>query len=315
MEYRDYYQILEVPRDASKKDIQPAYRRLARQYHPDRNPGDKGAEESFKQINEAHEVLSDPDKRRKYDALGADWQRWQRMGGDPRGFDFSQWFAGGAPERARSRSQADGLDDLFGQQRGFSDFFQTIFAGAGGGPRERSPKAQPRTLGGRDYEQSLEITLEEAYRGANRVVQVGGSRLDVRIPPGVKTGSRVRIRGRGAPGVRGAPAGDLYLNVTVLPHGLFTRKGDDLYCDVQVELYVALLGGEVRVPALSEAVQLKIPPETQGGRSFRLRGLGMPLLRDAKRRGDLYAQVRVVLPDNLTEQEKGLFRELASLRG
>lgn len=312
MEYKDYYKVLGVPRDASEKEIRRAYRRLARQCHPDRNPGNAAAEERFKAINEAHEVLSDPAKRKKYDRLGTQWQRWQQMGGDPAGFDFSQWFAPGSSAGARAQ-QAD-LNDLFGGGGGFSDFFQSIF---GGGTRQSGGRWQqtpPRARRGHNVEQQVEITLEEAYRGTSRLLDIGGSRLEVKIPPGVQTGSRVRIAGKGGKGLGGAPAGDAFLRIQVLSHRTFERQGDDLTCDLPVDLYTALLGGEVRVPTLGGTVKLKIPPETQPGRSFRLRGQGMPLLRDADRRGDLFARVQLLLPQRLSEQERELFEQLASLR-
>lgn len=314
MEYRDYYQILGVSRDASDKEIKRAFRRLARQYHPDRNPGDKAAEERFKQINEAHEVLTDPEKRRKYDRLGAQWQQWQRMGRDPSDFDFSQWFAGSP---GQTRVEFGDLNDLFGGTGGggFSDFFQSVF-GAGsrysGRPWGQAPQQRRR---GRDYEQPIEITLEEAYHGTQRTLEVSGRRLEVKIPPGVKTGSKVRLAGKGGRGSGGAAAGDVYLMIRVSPHNHFVREGDDLIYKVAVDLYTALLGGEVQVPTLEGQVRLKIPPETQAGRSFRLKGKGMPLLKEPKKRGDLYARVDVVLPQGLTRREKDLLRELAALRG
>lgn len=313
MEYKDYYKILGVPRSASEKEIKRAYRRLARQYHPDRNPGDKNAEERFKEINEAQEVLSDVDKRQKYDRLGAQWQQWQRMGRDPRDFDYSQWFAGGGSSRMHAEWGGD-LDDLFGGTGGFSDFFRSIFGGMGGQPTARRQYAQARVRRGQDYEQPVEITLEEAYHGTACVLDVGGSRLEVRVPQGVKTGSKVRVAGKGGAGMGGGQPGDILLKIKVLPHGTFVRKGNDLHCEVSVGLYTALLGGEERVPTMETPVRLKIPPETQTGRSFRLRGQGMPHLRDPKRRGDLFARVKVTLPQHLSEREKELFQELAGLR-
>jgi curved DNA-binding protein len=312
MEYKDYYQILGVPRNATEKEIKRAYRRMARLYHPDKNPGDKAAEEQFKTINEAHEVLADPDKRRKYDQLGSQWQQWQRMGRDPRDFDYSQWFAGSP---GGTRVEYGDLDDLFGGAGGFSDFFQSIFGGMGGQPRGQWPRSQPRARRGEDYEQAVEITLEEACSGTSRVLQVNGERLDVKIPPGVRSGSKVRVAGKGGLGVGGGAAGDIYLKINVARHKTFERKGDDLYCEVPVDLYVAVLGGEIPVPTLKGEVQLRIPPETQAGRSFRLKGQGMPHLRDPEQRGDLFAKVKVVLPQHLTDREKELFRELVALRG
>lgn len=300
MEYRDYYRMLGVPRGASDKEIKRAYRRLARELHPDRNPDDRAAEERFKEINEAYQVLGDPDKRSKYDRLGANWRQWERMGGNPQNFDFGQWFStppGGA------RTEYTHVDDLFGSGHGgFSDFFQSIFGGA-------SPGAPGRRWSGSPYtptppEQSVDVTLEEACSGTTRLVTVEGRRLEVTIPPGVDTGSRIRVA---------APGRELYLRVNVLPHHTFTRRGDDVYCDLPVDLYTAILGGEVQVPTLSGAVRLKVPPETQGGRTFRLRAQGMPRLQDSKKRGDLLARVQVVIPVKLGERERALFRELQRL--
>ena len=311
MKYRDYYEILGVPRNASEKDIKRAFRRLARQHHPDRNPGDKAAEERFKEINEAHEVLTDPDKRQKYDMLGARWQQWQQMGRDPRDFDFSQWFAGGGPGRARAGSPD--LEGMLGGMGDFSDFFRSIFGGTGAQPTMRWRQAQSRPRRGQDYEQAVEITLDEAYRGASRLLEVGGSRLEVKIPPGVNTGSKVRVAGRGGRGIGGGEAGNLYLRIRVLPHPVFERKGDDLHCEVPVALYTAVLGGEVPVPTMKGKIAMKIPPETQNGRSFRLAGQGMPHLGNSSR-GDMFARVNVVLPTKLTEKEKELFKQLNELR-
>ena len=309
MEYKDYYNILGVDRNAEEKEIKTAYRKLARQHHPDVNPGDKVAEERFKDINEAYEVLSDPEKRQKYDKLGSNWQQWQRMGRDPGGFDWSQWFSGAQPGSGRTRVEyrdLGDLGDLFGSRGGFSDFFQSVFGGMG------APQARPRR--GQDYTQPVEITLEEVFQGTTRMLQKDGRRLEVNIPPGVRTGSRVRVAGEGSPGMAGGPSGDLYLEVTVLPHSTLEREGDDLRCALPVNLYTAVLGGEVEVPTLSGDVMLKIPPGTQGGRTFRLRGKGLPNLRSPKKRGDLYARLRVQVPQKLSPREKELFHELASLR-
>jgi len=305
MEYKDYYRILGVDRNAEEKKIKKAYRKLARQHHPDVNPDDKTAEERFKDINEAHEVLSDPEKRRKYDQLGSSWQQWQHKGRDPRGFDWSQWFNQAQPRSGGVRVEYADLGDLFGGG-GFSDFFQTIFGGMG--------TAQARPRRGQDYTQPVEITLEEASQGATRTIQKDGRRLEVKIPPGVRTGSKVRVAGEGRPSIAGGASGDLYLKVTVLPHSVFEREGDDLHCEILVSLYTVVLGGEVKVPTPGGDLLLKIPPETQSSRTFRLRGKGLPNLRNPKKRGDLYARLRVQVPQKLSKKEKELFRELASLR-
>jgi curved DNA-binding protein len=315
VEYKDYYRMLGVDRNASEKEIKKAYHKLARKYHPDVNPGNKQAEEQFKEINEAHEVLSDPEKRERYDQLGSNWRQWQNMGGDPRGFDWSQWYA--QPGGGRVHVQYGDLGDLFGGTGGggFSDFFEAIFGGLGQrGTGSWGARAQPRAARGQDYEQEVEITLEEAFAGTTRVLQKDGRRLEVKIPPGVESGSKVRMSGEGGEGFGGGTKGDLYLRVKVLPHRTFERKGDDLYCEVPVDLYTAVLGGEVRVTTFKGGAMLTIPPETQSGKTFRLKGQGMPRLKDPQKRGDLYAKVRVTVPQKLTDGEKELFRQLASMR-
>jgi curved DNA-binding protein len=313
VEYKDYYKILGVDKKASQKEITKAFRKLARKYHPDVNPGDKEAEERFKEMNEAHEVLSDAEKRKKYDQLGASWSQWRNMGADPGGFDWTQWYA--QPGSSRVHVQYGDLGDLFGGAGGFSDFFEAIFGGLGQrGGGTWGTRAQPQAARGQDYEQEVEITLEEAFSGTARMLQKDGRRLEVKIPPGVETGSKVRMRGEGGEGFGAGTKGDLYLKVRVLSHRTFERKGSDLHCEVPVDLYTAILGGEVRVPSLKGGAMLKIPPETQSGKSFRLKGQGMPHLKDPQKRGDLYAKVRVKVPQNLTDKEKELFGQLANLR-
>ena len=313
MEYKDYYQILGVGRDATEDEIKRAYRRLARKYHPDVNPGDKEAEERFKEINEAYEVLSDPEKRRKYDQLGAAWREWERMGGRPGDFDWSQWVSA-APggQRVYVRyGTAEDLEDLFGGSSPFSDFFTQIFGGLGGAPGGFEFRTRPRR--GQDLEQEVEISLEEAYHGTTRLLQKDGRRLQVKIPPGAYTGLRIRMAGEGGPGAAGGQPGDLYLRVRVAPHPRFERRGDDLYTTVPVDLYTAVLGGKVRVETLAGPVMLTIPPGTQNGQTFRLRGKGMPKLRQKGQYGDLYARVEVRLPTRLTPRQRELFEELRRL--
>ena len=316
MEYKDYYRILGVDKKASADEIRKAYRRLARKYHPDVNPNDKSAEERFKEINEAYEVLSDPEKRQKYDQLGASWQRYQRMGGDPSGFDWSQWFAGPNPGQGTGQTYTEYVDlgDLFGQG-GFSEFFQSIFGGRSGtATRTYSTRQSPFTLDGQDIEQPVDIALDEAYHGTTRILQVGSKRLEVKIPPGVRTGSRVRVAGEGAPGSNGGRPGDLYLVITVREHPVFRRQGDDLRMTLPVDLYTLILGGEVTVNTLKGRISLTIPPETKAGQTFRLRGRGMPRLRKRGEYGDLYVEVQPLIPQRLTEKEKALFKELAAMR-
>lgn len=318
MEYKDYYKVLGVDKKATEKEVKSEYRKLARKYHPDVNPGDKGAEEKFKEINEAYEVLSDPEKRKKYDQLGSSYRQWEQMGGQPGGFDWSRWTTG-APGQGVRVEYADigNLGDLFGGRGmgSFSDFFESLFGGMEVRAQGASSEAGYQAAGrGQDMEHSVEVTLEEAYSGTKRVLQVDSQRIEVKIPPGVKTGSRVRLSGKGTPGYGGGQKGDLYLKVEVMEHPRFSRKGDDLLVDVPVDLYTAMLGGEVTLKTLEGSVKLKIPPETQGGTVIRLRGKGTPRLGKSSDRGDLLAKVKVSLPKNLTDQEKQLFQELAKER-
>jgi curved DNA-binding protein len=306
MEYKDYYQILGVPRTATQDDIKKAYRKLARQYHPDNNPGDKQAEAKFNEANEANEVLSDPQKRQKYDALGSQWQQYQRTGGQPGGFDWNQWTT-----QTQSYDASD-LNDLFGDG-GFSDFFMRIFGGAGSG-RPGGSTVRQGPLRGRDYEQSVEIPLRDAFAGTTLTLQKDGQKLEVKVPAGVKSGSKIRMAGQGAAGRQGGGAGDLYLTITVQPDPHFERDGDDLKTEAPVDLYTLILGGEAMVKTFNGMVSMKVPPETQPGRIIRLRGQGMPQLRDPQQRGDLYVKVQAKLPQHLSAEEKKLFEQLAKSR-
>jgi curved DNA-binding protein len=309
MEYKDYYRTMGVAKDATTEQINKAYRRLARKFHPDVNPNNKEAEERFKEINEAHEVLSDPEKRRRYDQLGANWQQFQQAGGDPRSFDWGQWTTGARPGGERTYTEYVDLNDILGSGGNFSDFFQSIFGGEmpRGGARSMS-------LNGRDMEQPVQVTLEEAYHGTVRILQSGHRRLEVKIPAGVQSGSRVRVAGEGEAGRSRGQPGDLYLGILVAEHPTYSREGNDLHMRLPVDLYALILGGEVTVQTLKGRVSLKIPPETRAGRTFRLRGQGMPLLRDPAQYGDLYVEVQPLLPQELTPQEKELFQRLAALR-
>ena len=313
MEYRDYYQALGVPRSAGENEIKKAYRKLAMKYHPDRNRGKREAEEKFKEINEAYEVLSDPQKRARYDQLGSAYQDWQRSGTPGGGFDWSQW-TGGMP-RGGSRVEDGDLSDYL------SDFFQSIFGDipiqqsevftrGGGRVRTGNIRAPSRELPAVD----ITITLEEAFHGTTRIVQRGNRRLEVKVPPGARTGTRIRLAGEGATRTGGSAA-DLYLAVNVAEHPRWERREDDLYTETPVDVYTMLLGGEARVSTIdSKSVLLTIPPETRTGQSFRLAGLGMPRLRNPATRGDLFVKVQADLPTGLSDEEKKLVNELARLR-
>ncbi|MGD2146371.1 MAG: J domain-containing protein [Anaerolineae bacterium] len=325
MKYKDYYDILGVDRAAPDKEIKRAFRRLARQWHPDANPNDDHAEERFKEINEAYEVLSDSDKRAKYDRLGHSWKQWERSGGSPGQFDWSQWFTG-APGATRVNWSGD-LGDLFGSSGGaaFSDFFNAIFGGARGGQRVHSVKdAFRNAAGGAQYQAAsagqqagvdITITLREALNGTSRILESGGRRIRATIPPGVRSGSTVRIPLKPQAGSGARPNGDLYLNVTVEPDPVFKRDGDDLRCVVEVDLCIAVLGGQARVPTLAGDVSLKIPAGTQGGQTFRLRGKGMPNSRRPSQFGDLLATIEIHVPEKLSTRERELFEELACIKG
>ena len=324
MDYKDYYGVLGISRDASEQEIKQAYRKLARKHHPDMNRDDESAEERFKEVNEAYEVLSDPEKRKMYDQFGSEWKTWQQQGGGNADDFWQQWGAGqqpGAPGGTRYTwsTGGEGADV-------FSDFFQQLFGmgGRGGyGPQYRGDfedlfggrRGQPQQRRGRDYEQPVQITLEEAYNGTQRLFQIGDQRIEVSIPAGARSGTRVRVAGKGAPGVGGGPSGDLFLVIDVAPHPLFRREGERLETTAQASLYTALLGGEIQVPLPDgRAVVLTSPAETQNGTRFRLRGKGMPVLGRPQERGDLFAVVEVVLPQSLSDKERELFIELQRLR-
>ncbi len=369
VQVKDYYQILGVPRTATEKEIRTAYRKLARQYHPDLNPGDSSAEERFKEVNEAHEVLTDSDKRKLYDKFGEDWQRYRDAGytGDE---NFAPPGAGGRSGRSSSfdpndfsrwaTNQGDGGSEytFYGADESdssHSDFFETLFGSRGGsrfggfdfggGFGTRTQPRAARSRRGEDAEVPVEISFEESFRGTTRQIQLqvneecptchglgevrgqicptcdgaGTVRrtktLEVSIPAGIASGKRVRMAGQGGPGINGGEAGDVSLVITVRPDPRFERDGDNLKTEVDVPVTTAVLGGEVEVNTPTGRVALTIPAETQNGRSFRLRGQGMPKLRGKPgERGDLTARARVVVPTRLSERERELYEELRGLR-
>ena len=323
---RDYYPVLGVGRAATDKEIKSAYRKLARKHHPDVNPGDKAAESKFKEINEAYEVLGDPDKRRKYDELGANWRMYEQAqqqgqsganpfggGGNPFG-GGGAWTInmGGGGGGYRTMNDEE-MHEIFGNEDPFSDFFKTFFGGQtqeAGGQREpgRQRTRGARAHKGRDIEHEVELTLEEAFHGATRrisIKQAGHARsVDVRIPAGVKDGARVRAAGEGETGANGGTSGDLYLRVKLKPHAVFERDGADLKTKVAVPVTTAVLGGEANVPTMTGSVRLKIPETTQNGQVFRLKGHGMPTVGKPDQRGDLYALAEIQLPRTVTKDQR-----------
>ncbi|NJC95367.1 MAG: molecular chaperone DnaJ [Anaerolineales bacterium] len=295
MEYKDYYKILGVDRKASDDEIRKAYRKLAKQYHPDYNPNNKDAEERFKEINEAYEVLSDSKKRSHYDRLGSDYSSWQRRGA-PGNFNWDQY--GGFP--GGTRVNIDDLNDLFGGGGGFSDFFQTIF-GMGGG--RASARSQPQ-----GYQQELGVTLEEAYKGTTRLLQTDGKQKQVRIPAGVRTGSKVRVAGAGPNGL------DLYLIVDVKDDPRFERRGNDLHTTATVDVFTAILGGEADVETMEGRVKLNVPAGTQPEQVFRLAGRGMPHVKNSKEKGDLFVKLKVQIPRYLSPKQRELLEEVSKIK-
>ncbi|MPY87264.1 MAG: DnaJ domain-containing protein [Luteitalea sp.] len=329
MEFKDYYAVLGVPQTASAKEIKAAYRKLARKFHPDVNPGDKAAEARFKEVNEAHEVLGHADKRQKYDELGANWKQYEQMQNQPgagAGGPF-EWHVHTGPEGYRSMGP-DEVEELFGQTSPFSEFFRTFFGGEPEPGGARRPGHAPRAARGRDIEHELEIALEEAFHGTTRrlVMQHGPPSarsgeankehrtVEVRVPAGVKAGARLRVSGEGERGATGRAAGDLYLRIRIAPNAQFERRDRDLYVKTTIPVTTAVLGGEVTVPTLAgRPVRLRVPAGTQSGQRMRVRGHGMPAVGNTGDRGDLYAIVDVQVPRSLTPEEREHYEALAVL--
>jgi curved DNA-binding protein len=300
MEYRDYYKILGVPRGTAADKIKSAYRKLAMQYHPDRNPGDKQAEDRFKEINEAYQVLSDPQKRSRYDQLGESYSQWQQKGA-PGNYDWGQWSAG-------QGTQEVNLDELFGDGA-FSDFFRSIFGGTAVGQslRGRTSRGAP------SIQQPVTISLKEACTGTARTLQTSSRRVDVKLPPGVRTGTKIRVPAAGPARPDGSPS-DLYLVMDVAEDPLFERDGDDLHTHLTIDVFKAILGGEAEVKTLSGNVVLTIPAGTQPEQVFRVAGRGMPVLKRPQVIGDLYVHLKVQIPRQLNARQKSLLEEAARLK-
>jgi DnaJ-class molecular chaperone len=328
MDFKDYYSTLGVAKTATDKEIKQAFRKLARKFHPDVNPGDKSAEAKFKEVNEANEVLGDPEKRRKYDELGANWRAYENAppganpyaGGNP--FGGGGWSTrGGGGFHTMSQEEVAEMFGGRGDDSPFSDFFKTFFGGmdpdeAGAGSRGRS---RNRSRKGQDVEHPFELELEDAIRGSVHKLQLrhdGHSRtVEVRIPAGVTDGSRVRVTGEGGRGAGTGPSGDLYLRVQLKPHPVFDVKGRDVYTRARVPIPTAVLGGEVDVVTPeAKTLRLKLPAGTQSGQRFRLRGHGLPNVGKPEERGDLYANVEVDIPKSLSDEEKKHYEALRNLK-
>ena len=307
MIYKDYYKVLGVGNTATPDEIKKAYRTLAKKYHPDKTKGDKTAEEKFKEINEANEVLSDPEKRKKYDQFGADWKHYEEAGAKPGGFDWSKYASGRSGQtRQTTTNESDGMFT----DESVNDLFEMLFGQHSGQRRGRRSAA----FRGEDLETETTLSLEEAYYGATRLIRLNGQTIKVTIKPGIADQQKLRIAGKGGVGLNGGPNGNLYLTVNIAPHPEFHRIGNDLHNNLPVELYTALLGGKTQIKTLKGKVTINIPKETPNGKELRLRELGMPIYAKKNEFGNLLVKVNIVLPENLSEQEMGMFRELALLR-
>ncbi len=304
MDYKDYYKVLGVNKNASQDEIKKAFRKLAVKYHPDKNKDNKAAEDKFKAINEAHEVLSDPEKRKKYDQLGENWRQYENMGGRPGGTRH-----GGG--RTGPFSFDGDFGDMFGQGggSGFSDFFEQFFGRGASGGQQRGGRST--NFNGQDYQTEMEITLEEAFHGTHRLIEVEDERLRITTKPGAYDDQLLRIKGKGGKGGRGH-RGDLYVRVHISPHPRYTRKGDDLHTTHTIDLYTAILGGSTIVDTLSGQVKVKIAPGTQSGRTIRIKNKGMPVYGETNIFGDLYVQLQVHIPERLTDRQRELFEQLKS---
>jgi curved DNA-binding protein len=308
MDYKDYYKILGVSKNASQDEIKKAYRGLAVKYHPDKNPGNKQAEERFKEVSEAYEVLRDPEKRKKYDQLGSNWKQFQNAGAG--GFDFSKFYRG-TPGGGTYYFEGD-IGDMFGNGgKGFSDFFNAFFgnfSGSAGGFRN-----QRQPVRGNDLQAEIAISIVEAYRGTSRILHVDGQKLRITIKPGAYNGQELRIKGKGKKGLKGGAGGDIYIKIKVFPDKKYSLEGNDIIIKTDVDLYTAVLGGKIELNSLAGKLSIPVPKGSQNGSKLRLRGKGMPLYGKPGVSGDLYVQLNIMIPRNLNQEEASLFKRLKEL--
>ena len=300
MEFIDYYKILGVDKNATIDDIRKAYRKLARKHHPDLNPNDKEANKKFQQINEANEVLSDPEKRKKYDQYGKDWQH-------------ADQFEKARQQQRQYQSYDTGGEAFSGDFGGedFSDFFSSLFGGGGNGPRSRSRETRFR---GQDYQAELHLNLRDVYTTQQQTITVNGKNIRITIPAGIENGQKIKLKGHGGPGINGGPNGDLFITFHIADDMKYKRTGNDLHTTAEIDLYTAVLGGETTVDTLSGKVKLKVAPGTQNGTKVRLKGKGFPVYKQEGQYGDLYVVYQVNIPTNLSQKEKELFIQLSKLK-
>jgi len=315
MKYKDYYKVLGINKDASQKEIKKAYRKLAAKYHPDKNPDNKTAEEKFKEINEANEVLSNAEKREKYDTLGSNWEAYQNTGDD-----WREYANQANRNRGNQRYYEGNAEDIFGQGASagdFSSFFETFFGGGGGGANSfqgrtgRRPQSAAR---GGNIQAEMPITLMEAYEGSKRTFEINNQKLRITIKPGSYDGLQLKIKGKGQTGINGTSKGDLFIILRVQNDPRFTRSADNLIYEANLDLYTAILGGKIEVPTLSKPVIMNIPEGVESGKTLRLKGKGMPKYGKSKQFGDLLVKIKIDLPKQLTDEEKTLFEKLKKLR-
>lgn len=316
MQYKDYYKTLGVEKNATKEEIQKAYRKLALKYHPDKNPDDKSSEEKFKEITEAHEILSDPEKRKKYDRLGANWKQYERANTGP---SQNDWFSNFQQRGNRQQEFkfSGNMEDLFGKSGGgFSDFFKAFMGGGFdfGGQTQSQQRTYARK--GNDYESKVAISLEEAHNGTERQISVNGKKLKVKIAPGTEDGKRLRLKNQGGSGSGGAADGDLYLTIRIADHPRFDVEGSDLHMELPIELYTAVLGGKKKLRTIDgKLVSLTIPKGSDSGKVLKMRGQGLRKPGSSSARGDLLVKLKIITPKNLTDEELELFEKLRKLRG